>query len=198
MRTGKIYYNSTTGEIVGSFYPDKISYSQYPKGDNLSFIETNYELWDAFLNQNNGKTMKVIDGEFVAEEKQVSLEDLKNTKINQIEALRKSLQYVNIAYRNITLIATEKARDNLFKAAIISKGLGVDSLSWLDANNKPVTLSLDDANTIIAMLMQRDSLLYLKEGEIKLAIDACISADDTLDKTGNIVSQGVNSIQIQF
>jgi hypothetical protein len=123
---------------------------------------------------------------------------IKKDKINEIETTRKFLQYADIVYKDIILTASEKARDNLFKAAIISKGLNLQTLNWLDVNNKPVSLSIDDANAVIALLMQRDSLLYMKEAQLKLAVSACTSVDDILDKKGKVVSQGINSIQIQF
>lgn len=108
------------------------------------------------------------------------LDEIKRSKIGEIEARRKELQYENITYNDMTFFGTENARDNLFKAAMILKGLGVTTLDWLDINNKPVTLSLDDANTIISMLMQRDNTLYLKESRLKLKVNACTSAEELL------------------
>jgi len=120
----------------------------------------------------------IIEPEFTDEK---LLEDVRTKKNLEVESKRKELQYANITYNGITLFATEKARDNLFKDTIISKGLGESSLSWLDINNTPVTLSLDEANDIIMMLRQRDKDLYFKEAQLKLAIDACTSIEDAED-----------------
>ena len=84
-QTGKIYYNSSTNVIIGSFRPNNI---KYPGGLTDSFIETEYSIWSTFLEANNGKILKVINDELVAEEIVFTLEQEKLLKKTELKSKR--------------------------------------------------------------------------------------------------------------
>jgi len=187
----KVNYDPITGMVLG-YYPDEIAYSNIPQPIILITKEEH--------SANLGKTMKVVDEVFVEHTipDEIILANLKSQKIHQMVLIRKALQIENITHNGITIIATEKARDNLFKAWSIATALSSPALSWLDVNNVEVPITMKNAAKILSILMEKDSFLYHREATIIWAINACTSADDILDGNGGVITQGVNSILIDF
>lgn len=65
MKQGKIYYNSNTNKIIGTFRPDFIKYNDIPSD---SFIEIEEKDWIEFLNQNQGKEFFIESEALIAQE----------------------------------------------------------------------------------------------------------------------------------
>ena len=96
----------------------------------------------------------------------------KNNKINNYVINRKNKQIENLVIdKNITIYATDKARDNLFRAYIIMKHTGKKDKVWLDVNNNEFMLSFKKLKEILIKLDERDSKLYLDESKYIKSLD---------------------------
>lgn len=154
----KVSYNKTTGEILG-YYPDNITYKNIPK-PHITIEEKEYNKI-----VESGKNYIIKKGkiaEYKKPKKEI-LQEQKDIKIKELELKRKELQYSNIIFKGTEIKATEKARDNLFKAVSLSNEAQKESIEWLDVNNQKIEITVDEGFTILTELTGRDSKLYLAE-----------------------------------
>lgn len=121
-------------------------------------MNRNYQEVQAWI-KNGG----VIDPEFTDKEIQ---EQQKNQQKEQLEKDRKIAQFSNITLANgKELCGTAKARDNLFKAFVLMKESGEESIFWLDIDNNPFSITKDEILQVCNDFKERDSRLYLEEAE---------------------------------
>ena len=175
----KIEYNIENG-MVGAKFPVDIDYSN--NSDYIKMIELQnfYEATEEEYKLAISKQCIINDNvlmEYILPHSQALINCGDNAKV-KITAMRKERQYTPITYKDITYIATEKARQNCINSYIIAKSTSQKTILWLDINNNPISLQLVDMLGIIESLRDRDSSLYHAEASAIKQIEKCNTIDE--------------------
>ena len=101
-----------------------------------------------------------------------SLDELKQSKINEFKSKRDSLEVEPISYQGYHFDYDSKARDRI-NAAIIALDVSKGQIAWTTADNTEVMVTADDLRGVIAAVAMRSNELHVKYRQLKEQVEAC-------------------------
>ncbi len=187
-KTGKIlgYYDKEiNGKWVEPQYDDKGNLVKEGYWDLSSipkpFIEITDEQWQEAID--NGYNYIDVETKTLSYKDFRTLDELKQAKKNEIKAsyqkaLQQPIQYA-VSGTPYTFQADEQSQDILTK--VIVGAPSNFTTNWLDINNKPVQMTLDDLKGLAEDILQRGEQLFQKKVQLKEQITQ-VTAKDQLEK----------------
>lgn len=195
--TIKVSYNDKTGDIVG-FFPSNIEYSFIPE----PFIEITEEEHKGTF----GKKMKVINGilkEIVPSDEEL-LANAKAAKISQIKSARDKIVISDITTsKGLVFSADESSQFRIYVAVkdwdnlLTSQNLDPKTAQYPWGSTGLITKAdLEEAYLLIQQRLAK--VCGIQSPQLEARVNSCTTVEDILDEKGEVVSKGVNSIEIQF
>ena len=89
----------------------------------------------------------------------LSLDELKQAKINELKTIRDTEEVKPIAYNGNLFDFDDKARDRI-NSAIIALSITGQSIEWTTADNTNVAVTADDLRSVIAAVAMRSNKLH--------------------------------------
>ena len=106
-----------------------------------------------------------------------SLEELKQSKINEFKSIRDTEEVKPIEYNGNLFDFDDKARDRI-NSAIIALSITGQSIEWTTADNTNVLVTADDLRGVIAnVAMRSNELLHVKYRQLKEQVEACTTKE---------------------
>lgn len=110
------------------------------------------------------------------------LQKIKQEKYQEIEVLRKNLQFKNIIYQNTEYSASQMARQNIV-GIITTSGNSSDKYYWKDVKGNAHQLSINDFKEILQIISSRDSKIYELEESARNTLNIIVKSNP-LDSIG--------------
>lgn len=109
----------------------------------------------------------------------LSLDELKQDKINELKSTRDTLETEPIEYNGNLYDYDEKARERINAAIIALDVQGADaSIDWTTADNQDVKVTVYDLRAIVAAVAVRSNALHVKYRKAKEQVEAATTAAD--------------------
>ena len=145
-------------------------------GDTQNITELNVIPKDGYAKENNGKWY-FADGSLATD---ITLKHLKKTKKQEIEntynkAIQEPIQYT-IGSNAYTFQADSKSQIILSK--VIISALTSFTTNWLDIDNNPISVTLDNLKGLAQTLLTRGQQLFTKKIQLKKQVDASTTEDE--------------------
>jgi hypothetical protein len=170
-----VNYEKTTGKILG-YYDDTI-HQNIPKPN----IQITDEQWQNAIN-NNYNYIDVTTETFSKKDFR-TLDELKQDKKTQIESDYQNVIQQPILYtvsgNQYTFQSDQHSQDILIK--VIVGAPSNFTTNWLDINNTPVSMTLDDLKGLAQELLDRGQKAFQKKFQLKQQVIQATNKSD-LDK----------------
>lgn len=154
---------------------DIIPFNQIQEAtDYVNSIDGNYYLDDYMLDK-QGRMMLIVK-QFPAP----SLDELKQSKINDFKSIRDTEEVKPIVYNGNLFDYDDKARDRI-NSAIIALDITGQSIEWTTADNTNVLVTADDLRGVVANVAVRSNQLHAKYRELKEQVLACETAEEVAE-----------------
>jgi hypothetical protein len=114
-----------------------------------------------------GKTLELKEGELVFKDIELSLEEIKEAKKQEINAKKQAEEYANISYLNTQFQADADSQFKISAAITALSAARLKSYDWFDADNKKITLSKSELIDLGILISIRSSNLVAKARELK-------------------------------
>lgn len=105
-----------------------------------------------------------------------SLDELKQSKINDFKYKRDSLEVEHISYQGYRFDYDDKARDRI-SAAIIALDVSKGQIAWTTADNTEVMVNADDLRGVIAAVAMRSNELHVRYRQLKEQVEVCTTKE---------------------
>lgn len=102
-------------------------------------------------------------------EPELSTEELKTIKCQEVESFRKLQQFKPVKYKNSEFSASEMARQNILGSIVTLSNSA--KKYWRDNDNNTHNFCSKNFKELAEIISQRDTELYLTEAEIKTKIN---------------------------
>lgn len=156
-----VHFNEISREITG-FYDDEL-HSFIPKPS----FKISEEEHKAALNIN----ANYVTDEFrlVYKEKELSVGELKELKLNELENIKSSAENADILYKDKMYQADAKAKELLTQSLVIFSSVGAvpENFVWKSSDNSLNAFSLDDLKNLSLLIAQRTQTITAKYWQIK-------------------------------
>lgn len=141
------------------------------KDDLLSREETAVESNEIFDIQQ----IKLVDG--VITIPAPSLDELKQSKINELKTIRDNEEVKPIEYNGNLFDFDDKARDRI-NSAIIALSITGQSIEWTTADNTNVLVTADDLRGVVANVAVRSNAMHVKYRQLKEQVNTCTNKEE--------------------
>jgi len=161
------YYDETNGKLLG-WYDDKI-HKDIPTPNT----EVSDENWKQAISIN----ANFIDRDGVLSKKDFrTLEQLKASKLKELEASYSNSIQQNIGYLDTTFQADKASQDLI--ASNLSVGSVPDGFYWQDINNEKVPMSYEDLQGLASAIQTRGLVSFGKLQELKALVKEATTVEE--------------------
>ena len=195
-----VNYDKDTGQILG-WYDEKIHGIYVPEvpeilNDDRTMktkavpayydisnipipnLEVSEEQWKKAINNNYNYVD--VENKILSKKDFRTLDEIKKTKKQDIEnaynkAIQEPIQYA-VGSDTYTFQADEKSQDILSK--VIISAPSDFTTKWLDIDNNPVSVTLDDLKGLAQIILTRGQQLFVKKVQLKNQVDASTTEDE--------------------
>lgn len=109
----------------------------------------------------------------------LSIEELKECKIDELKAARDAEEVQPIEYGDHIYDYDSKARDRMAVAIIALESMGADaSISWTTADNEDAVVTAKDLRAISTSVANRSNALHVKYRKLKERVLQCTEAKE--------------------
>lgn len=181
METKTVYiYADNSNEYAGSLILDDSDKS--PSGKwNIPGFCTEIEPpahKEGFLRVWNGINWEYKEEPKEPVEPEPSLDEVKETKIEEMKAERDYREVQDIEYNGKTYDYDDKSRERLSRAQQYLEDNGLESILWTCADNTVSLLSIEDFKNINTISATRSSALHEQYNRLKIYINGLTSEDE--------------------
>lgn len=195
METKTVYiYADNSNEYAGSLILDGSDKS--PSGKwNIPGFCTEIEPpahKEGFLRVWNGINWEYKEEPKEPVEPEPSLDEVKETKIEEMKAERDYREVQDIEYNGKTYDYDDKSRERLSRAQQYLEDNGLESILWTCADNTFSLLSIEDFKNINTVSATRSSALHEQYNRLKIYVNGLTSADEVNAVTFDIDVSSIN------
>lgn len=167
-----INYDENTRKIKG-FYDDEISdFIPDPK------FSISKEEHAKALNVNANFVTDEL--RLIYKEKELSIDELKEFKLNELENIKISAENADILYKDKLYQADTKAKELLTQSLVIFSSVGAvpENFAWKSSDNSLNAFSLDDLKALSLLIAQRTQEITAKYWQLKEQIRNATTSDE--------------------
>ena len=162
------HYDEKTGKLLGWY--DKKIHKDIPK----PYLEVSDEDWKEAI-KNNFNYVD-IENKTLGKKDFRSLDELKIVKKAEIENAYEDAIQKPIEFNGHTFQADNKSQNTITK--IIVSALDTFKTEWLDINNIPITMTLEDLKALAQNIIDREQILFKKKINLKQQLKQATSKEE--------------------